>query len=111
MTDTTMRPDSPDWERRAQRARSGRTVQTALAELERELERDDPLLASRFRRLERGQRRNDVAVFALLALSVVLLASALATNSVAAWITGAVVFVASFAVDTRHHRALRRLPD
>lgn len=96
---------------RTDRAWSSAQVRDELEQLERTLEREDPLLAGRFRRLGRQQRRTDLAVFALLGLSVLLLAAALATNSAVAWLTGATAFLASFVVDTRHHRTLERSTD
>ena len=53
---------------------------------------------------ERGRaRRNDVAVFSLVASSAVLLAVAFATTSVAAGCGGVAAVVAPFLVDHRHH--------
>jgi hypothetical protein len=78
-----------------------------IDEVERALEQQDPALAKRFEKLQRADTRNDVAVFSLLAVSVVLLGVFWATLSVAAGIGGVAAFLASFLVDTRHQRRLK----
>jgi hypothetical protein len=77
-----------------------------IEEFERALQRDDPSLSRRFNHLQRSDTLNDVAIFSLLALSAVLLATALATLSVAAGCGGVVAYLASFLVDHRHQRQL-----
>lgn len=79
----------------------------AIDALEQRLRRDDPLLVDRFHDLERRDRRTTLAVFALLAASVVLLALALATVSPVAGGAGVATYLASFAVDRRHRKMLR----
>ncbi len=61
-------------------------------------------------RLQRRRRRNDVVVFGLLVLSVLLLAGGLATPRLVWWLTGAGAFIASFLVDARYRRWLERHP-
>lgn len=75
-------------------------------ELERALRRDDPSLSKRFEHLQRSDKWNALAVFSLLALSAVLLTTALATLSVAAGCAGVVAYLGSFLVDHRHPRQL-----
>jgi hypothetical protein len=59
-------------------------------------------------KLQRRQRRNDIVVFGLLVLSVLLLAGGLATPRLLLWLTGAGAFMASFLVDARYRRWLER---
>jgi hypothetical protein len=77
-----------------------------IDELERALRRDDPSLSKRLNQLQRRDKWNDVAVFSLLTLSAVLLATAVATRSPAAGGAGVVAYLASFLVDQRHQRQL-----
>jgi hypothetical protein len=77
-----------------------------IDEIERALEQEDPSLAKRFERLQRTNTRNDIAVFSLLTISAVLLATALATLSAVAGLGGVAAYLASFLVDTRHQRRL-----
>lgn len=79
-----------------------------IDEIERTLVQDDPALEKRFRKLQHANTRNDVAVFSLLTISAVLLAVALATLSLAASCVGVGAYIASFLVDNRHERTLRR---
>ena len=79
-----------------------------IDELEQNLRRDDPALAQQFNKLQRAHTRNDVAVFSLLAAAAVLLAVALATTSRVAGLGGVAAYLASFLVDNRHQRRLRR---
>jgi Protein of unknown function (DUF3040) len=81
-----------------------------IDELERALRRDDPSLSKRLNQLQRRDKWNDVAVFSLLTLSAVLLATALATLSPAAGGAGVVAYLASFLVDRRHQRQLTGMP-
>jgi hypothetical protein len=77
-----------------------------IDELERTLRRDDPSLSRRFEHLQRRDKWNALAVFSLLALGAVLLATALATLSVAAGCAGVVAYLGSFLVDHRYQRQL-----
>jgi hypothetical protein len=79
-----------------------------IDELERNLRREDPALVKQFRRLDGARRRNEVTVFSLLAVSAVLLAIALAVRSPVAGLGGVGAYLASFVVDRRHQRTLRR---
>ena len=77
-----------------------------IDELEQNLRRDDPTLTAQFSGRQRAHTRNEVAVFLLLVVAVVLLATALATTSAVAFLGGVAAYLASFAV---YHRHLRRL--
>ena len=79
-----------------------------IDEIEQALLSDDPSLSKRFRKLQQDNTRNDVAVFSMLAISAVLLAAGLATLSPFAWGAGGAAYVASFLIDNRHERRLRR---
>ena len=61
-------------------------------------------------KLERRQRRNDIVVFGLLVLSVLLLAGGLARPRLLLWLTGAAALMASFLVDARYRRRVERRP-
>jgi hypothetical protein len=92
--------------------RAGRLGHSRLAreidELEQNLRREDPGLVKQFRELDRARTRNEVTVFSLLAVSAVLLAIALAVRSPVAGLGGVGAYLASFVVDRRHQRTLRR---
>lgn len=78
-----------------------------IEELERFLEREDPLLSKRFIELDRASTRNVVSVASLLVVSVVLLGIGITTLSLVAFGSGTVAFIASFVVDGFYHRRLR----
>lgn len=78
--------------------------------IEQRLREDDPWLVKRFVALERRQRLNEVAVFALLTISAVLLAITLMTRSAVAGGGGVAAYLASFLVDGLHQRKLHRPP-
>jgi hypothetical protein len=77
-------------------------------DIESTLRREDPALARRFKKLQRADTRNDVAVFSLLTISAVLLGAFWATLSVAVGLGGVAAYLASFVVDTRHRQRLTR---
>jgi hypothetical protein len=79
-----------------------------LDEIESTLRREDPALARRFKKLQRADTRNDVAVFSLLTISAVLLGAFWATFSAAAGLGGVAAYLASFVVDSHHQRQLAR---
>jgi predicted membrane-bound spermidine synthase len=81
-----------------------------IDEFELELLGDDPSLAKRWKALERGSTFNVIAVFLLLAMSAVLLAAGLATQSVVAWSAGLTAFVLSFGADHTYRRVLAKTP-
>jgi len=77
-----------------------------IEEIERALRAEDPSLVQTFRDVEQRLGATDIAVFSLLAASVVLLSVGLATTSAAPWCMGAVAYGACFVVD--HHHTRRR---
>lgn len=79
----------------------------ALADIERGMANDDPAFVRRLQRLKRADDANAATIFALLLLSVVLLAVGLATISWLPWIAGALAFITAFAVDDRCRRWTR----
>jgi hypothetical protein len=79
-------------------------------QIESTLRREDRALARRFKKLQRADTRNDVAVFSLLTVSAVLLGAFWATLSVIAGLGGVAAYLASFLVDTHHRRQLARPP-
>ena len=81
-----------------------------IDELDQLMRHEDPSLWRRFRRLDQTWTRSGVAVFALIALTAVLFATALAVSSVVAWFAGLGAFLAASFVDDRHQRALRPTP-
>jgi Protein of unknown function (DUF3040) len=76
----------------------------AIEEIERALRAEDPSLVRRFRDVEQRLGATDIAVFSLLAASVVLLSVGLATASAAPWYIGAVAYGTCFVVDHQHKR-------
>lgn len=86
-------------------------LERRLADIERDLRRDDPALAQRFDLLGSKRRGHDLSVFALLALSAISFAVGVITMSAVAWIIGAGAYLMSFAVDTRFDRGRRRTDD
>jgi hypothetical protein len=81
-----------------------------IDELDQLMRHEDPSLWKRFRRLNQTWTRIEVAVFALIVLTAVLFATALAVSSVVAWFAGLGAFLAASFVDNRHRRALRPPP-
>jgi hypothetical protein len=80
-----------------------------INQIERAMRQEDPSLAKRFEKLQRTNRRNDIAVFSLLTISAVLLATAFATLSAVAGLGGVAAYLASFLVDNRHQSKLTAL--
>ena len=77
-----------------------------IEQLEQGLLDDDPTFVQRFRRLERARRRNEVAVFGLLVVSVLLLAIGLAAQSFVAGGLGVAAYLISFMIDRRYQHKL-----
>lgn len=87
---------------------SDHQVSRAIDGIERSLRTDDPDLVRRFQATRRAELATVIAVVSLLAASAVLLTVGLATSSWVAWYSGAIAFLAAFAVDHGHQRLVRR---
>jgi hypothetical protein len=86
-------------------------VGRAIEEIERALTIEDPAFLQRLRRVQRNEIVHVVAVFALLAIGVVLLTAGLATAAVIPWATGLAALALAVVVDQvygRHSRAIDR---
>jgi hypothetical protein len=84
-------------------------VARQIEQLERGLLDDDPTFLQRFSHLERARRRNEVAVFGLLVVSVVLLAMGLAVQSIVAGGLGVAAYLLSFMVDRHYQHKLAKV--
>lgn len=74
-------------------------VNRQIDEIERHLRIDDPALVRRVEQRCRRDTARTIAVFALLGMSVVLLAAGLATISPVAYCAGVAAFLAAFVAD------------
>jgi hypothetical protein len=79
-----------------------------LDEIEFALLREDPTFCRRWKALERSSALHALAVFSLLAVGAVLLATGLAVHSVPTWWAGGAALVLSLGVDRRFQRAVAR---
>lgn len=74
-------------------------VNREIDEIERHLRIDDPAFVRRVAQRHRRDAAQAIAVFALLAFSVVLLVAGLATVSPVAYCAGVAAFLAAFVAD------------
>jgi hypothetical protein len=83
-------------------------VKSAVAEMERALQAEDPGFVRRVHAVRRADNANCVAVFLLLAAGAVLLTIGVATVSLVPWTLGLVSLVTAVLVDDHHKKTLRR---